>query len=176
MASISWTTREPVVSLITGHERRQLPPGDETRHLPEPFVPTGVSGRCRDIHVVQGGQVIEVQDVRLDVVAPEDHVAHHAPVLRNPVGDAERVVQGESRRDGVRRRAHTTDPLRDSRCIQRVTAAEDELEAPEQHAGAPRLLDDTFLGDRLDLQVAFDAGDRVDYDSGHDSPPTGMRS
>lgn len=49
----------------------------------------------RDINVIKCGQMVEVEDVGLQVIAAEDQVAADTAVVRDLVGKPEGVVEGE---------------------------------------------------------------------------------
>jgi len=111
--------------------------------------------------------MVEVEDVALEDVGAEDEVADDAAVVGDLVGDAEGRVEGERRGRGVRRGADAADPLGHALRVHGMAAAEEDLEAAEHRAGAPRLLDLAAVHHHLHPQVAFDAVDGVDDDGSH---------
>ena len=77
----------------------------------------------------------------------------------------QRVFHRAHRGDAVHQRAHAADALRERPGVARVAAAQDDLDAAHHGAGTGSARDAVVrIGLRLDAQMAFDAGDRVDDD------------
>ena len=115
--------------------------------------------RTHHVHPVQGVQVVEVDHVILDELHGFQQVADDAGVVGN--GDAEGVLDGAHRCDGVHGRADAADALGEDPGVARVAALQHHLKASEGGARAPGVGDLAVLDLHFDAQVAFDAGDRV---------------
>ena len=91
--------------------------------------------------------------------------------MRDVLADAECVIQGERRRRRVGGRAYAADSLRDALGVAWIATAKDDLQASKEQACAVGLLDDAPVHDRFDLEMTFDARDRIDDDRPHGGPP-----
>ena len=111
------------------------------------------------VDVVEDGQVVKVQQVRVDEVRPEHQVAQDAAVVRRR--DTEGVIEAQARRQRVRDRAHAADALGVGGGVARVAAEEDDLEAAEHRAGTlgadDLLLARDQIDGHLDGEVSLDA-------------------
>ena len=103
--------------------------------------------------------------VVLDILDAGDQIADDPGVVRDR--DAQRVFHCSHGAGGVDRRADAADTLGEEPGVARVAALEDELDAAEHGARAPRLGDFAAVHLRLDPQVSLDPRDRVDGDLGH---------
>jgi hypothetical protein len=112
-----------------------------------------------------------MEDVRLYVVAAEDQVAHHPPVVRYVGGDVEGLIEGLCRGDRVSGWADAANSLGDPRSVARIATLQNQLQPAEQQARAPGVLHLASVSHDLDLEVALDPSDRVYDDSGHVRPP-----
>jgi hypothetical protein len=114
--------------------------------------------------------VVEVDHVVLHVLRAEHQVADELGVGRH--GDPERVLHRADRGEGVDGRADAAGAFGERPGVARVTPLQDDLEAPDHRPGAERVDDFPVLDLRLDAEMAFDPGDRVDYDAvRHHAPP-----
>ncbi len=125
--------------------------------------------RRDDVDPVEGVQVIEVDDVVLHRLHRDDQIAEE-PRVRGRHG-ANRVLDRPNRRDGVDRRAHAADALREHPGVARIAPLQDQLDAAEHRGGRPgvRHLPAVDLG--LDSQVPLDPGDGIHNDVSHYRPP-----
>jgi len=105
-----------------------------------------------------------MQDVGLDVVGPLDQVAQDAAVVGDAAVDAIGLVEGEGCRQPLGGRADPADALHDAGGIPRVAPEQDVLQPAVHHPRALGLPDHTAVDHRLDLEVALDAGYRINHD------------
>ena len=91
--------RKAIVTHVAGEERPQL---RSVRTGPIDELGDGgygrvsvccISGSRSDINVVQGREVIEMKNMRLNVVRPLDQVADYAAVIRYLISDSEGAVE-----------------------------------------------------------------------------------
>ncbi len=120
----------------------------------------------RRVDVVERGEVVEVQDVRLEKVRAQYEVADYPAVIRHR--RAESALEHVARRHPVRDRAHPADPLRVVHRVERVVARKHRLEAAKHRARRLRvdhLLHAAHHGDgQLHVEVPLDARDRAELD------------
>jgi hypothetical protein len=73
--------------------------------------------------------MVEMNDVILNTLRGDDEIAQQPGVGRRR--GANRILDRADRRDGVHRRAHATDALRERPRVARIAALEDQLDAAE---------------------------------------------
>ena len=130
-------------------------------------------GGAHDVHEVECLQVVEVDDVVLDHLAAENHVADQVGLVRD--GVLQCVLDRPDGGDGVHGGAHPADPLEERPDITRVAVLDHELDALELRRLGPGLVDLAVSHGELDAQVTFDPGHRIDDDLGaHEFSPSGV--
>ena len=80
-------------------------------------------------------------------------------------GDFQGIFDRAHRGDAVHQRAYAADALRESPCIARIAALENDLDAAHHRAGARRARDHRAVVFRLDAQMPLDPSDGIDDDS-----------
>ena len=113
---------------------------------------------------VQRVQMVEVNDVILHVLGAEHQVAHQFGVRRH--GDPQGVFHGADRGQGMHGRADAAGPLAKSPRIAGIAPLEDLFESAHHRARTVGIDDLPVFHFRLDAQMAFDAGNRVNDNSG----------
>jgi hypothetical protein len=120
--------------------------------------------RGDDVHPIQCMQVIEVHHVIVDVLCPAHQVADQLGVLRDRI--IEGILDRTDRGHAVHQGADAADALGEGPGVARVATLHHDLEPAHHGAGAVRARDAVLaIGFRLDAQVTFNTGDRVDNDS-----------
>lgn len=115
--------------------------------------------RRRDVHPVQRGELVEVNDVIVDVVGRNDEVADVLGVDRYLGADG--VLHRPHRGDGVNGGTYPADALHYHPGIAWVAALDDLLHPAPHGAGRPGLGDDAAFDLAVDTQVPLDTGDGV---------------
>src|ERR1700683_269801 len=113
--------------------------------------------------------MIEMHDVIVYVLRTDHEIPYELGIGGN--GDFQGVFDGAHRGDAVHQRADAADALRESPCIARVAAFEDNFDAAHHGAGARRARDHRAVEFRLDAQMALYASDGVDDDRTHGGVP-----
>ena len=119
----------------------------------------GLEGVQR-VHVVEGSQVVEPQDMAVQELRAFQQVADDARVVRDL--DAVGFFGRDSGRVGVGHRAHAADALHDLGSILGRAVLDDHLHAAEAAAGHPGIGNLAVGHFHLDAEMAFDTGNRVD--------------
>ena len=125
----------------------------------------GIGIQRRDhVHPIQRVQVIEMHHMVVHELRRDHQVADQLRVGRHLI--FQRVFHRAHRGDAMHQRAHAADALRERPCVARVAAAQNDFDAAHHGAGTGSARDAVVrIGFRLDAQMAFDAGDRVDDDA-----------
>ena len=155
--------RQPVVPFVAGNERAEVASADEILDLLQGRIAAAVVGAGRHVDVVEGAQLIEMQDVGLDVVGALDQVAQDAAVVGDAAGDAVGFVEGKGRSQAVGGGTDAADALHDAGRVTGIASLQNVLEPAVHHARTLGFLDHAVVHHRFDLQVPFDAGYRINY-------------
>ena len=125
----------------------------------------GVGRQGRDhVHPVQRVQVIEMHHVIVHVLGGDHQVADQLGIWRYLV--AQGVFHRADRGNAMHQGADAANTLGESPCIARVASLQDQFDAPDHGAGTPGTGNlPVIAAFRLDAQMAFDAGDWINYDS-----------
>ncbi len=110
-----------------------------------------------------------MHDMVVDAVRRDDHVADVLGVERHL--QSQRVFNRPHRDDGVHGGADAADALGENPGVARVAVLEDDLDAAPHLPRRPGIGNLAVVHLAVDAQVAFDAGDGIDGDSGHDGLP-----
>ena len=121
-------------------------------------------GGVRPLDEILARQMVKMQDVRLEVVRTEDQVTGGATVARNR--GAAGFFQRDAGGGGMGGGAHAADALHDLGGVARMTPAQDGFETTVHAAGQFRIDDFAVFNHDLGLEMAFDAGHRIDGDRG----------
>ncbi len=154
---------EPVVPFVAGDEGPQMAAGDELLDLFQGGVRAVVVGHRGHIDVVEGAQLVEVEDMGLNEVGALNQVAQDAAVVGDAAVHPVDFVEGEGRRQAVGGRADPADSLHDAGGVTGVAPGEDGFQPAIHHPGTLGLFDHSAVHHRLDLEVSFDAGYRINY-------------
>src|ERR1017187_3146770 len=112
---------------------------------------------------------VEVDDVVLDTLRPDDQVPEEAGVRgRNGTHGVFHRPDGG---DGVHGRADAANALGEGPRVARIAALEDQLDSPEHRGGGPGVLDESPVHLGFDSEMPFDAGDGIDDDVRHGRSP-----
>jgi hypothetical protein len=104
--------------------------------------------------------VIEVHDVIVQRVADEDDVADQLSVEWH--AETESVLDRAHRRESMHRCTHAAEALSEDPGLARIAPAQDGLDAAPHGATCPGFADGAAIDFRVDTQMAFDAGHRID--------------
>ena len=116
---------------------------------------------CGDhVDKVQRVQVVEVNDVVVDFLGFEDQFTDATCLVRQR--DVEGILDGCDAGDGVRAGAHTADAADEGPHVAGVVALDHGLNTAELGGLGPRLRNFLVVCLKLNAEVAFDPGDRVD--------------
>ena len=115
-------------------------------------------------HEVQSGQMVEVQDVRLQVVGAQDQVAGDTAVAGHL--DVEGVFLRQGGSHGMGGGAHAADALHDLGGVTRVAPFQNLFKTAEHPTGEVGVHNLAVLHHHLGLEMALDSGDGIDGDSG----------
>ena len=157
------------VAPVRVRERTELARFDEGFELGLYLLERGLLGlrleRRYDVHVIEGVQMVEPEDVGVDELRAFDDVPDDAAVVRG--SHLEGVVHAHGRGMAVGGGADAADPLRDVPGVARVPSLQDDLKSAEQRAGRPGILDLAAFDLDIDPQMSFDPCHRVYRDPGH---------
>ena len=104
-----------------------------------------------DVYVIQGSEVVKVEDMVLGDVRAVNEIADDASVIGNLVGDTESAVEVERGGNAVRLRADAADSLGDYLGVARVSAPQDKLQAAEKVTGGPGVFNHAVFHDAFYL-------------------------
>ena len=117
-------------------------------------------GNLQDVHIVQGGQVIEVHNVVVQPVVNQNEIAYVLRVQRNL--KLQCIFHRTDASNSVHRGAHAAEALGKQPGFPRVAALEDVLNAAPHRAGGPGIRDCAVFHFHVDAEVAFNPADGVD--------------
>ena len=164
MIHLGW---ESIIPFVAGQKRADFSSVYESLHRVQRGVLAVIGGHLGHIDVVQGGQVIKMQDVVRQMSCAQDKIAENSAVFGYFAGDAERVVEGEGGGDGVARRTYSANALSYVLSVSRVSSTEDKFNAPEKSTRTGSLLYHAVIQDDFNLEVAFNTGNRVYQNAAH---------
>ena len=120
--------------------------------------------RADNVHPVERGELIEVNDMVLNVERGIQDVADQIGVLRDL--DADCILNGANGGKRVNTRTDAADAFNERPGVAGIAALQNDFEAAPHRAGAHGVDNLAVIAQHcLHAQVTFNAGDRVDYDS-----------
>ncbi len=162
---------QPVIAFIARDEGPQHAAVDEVLHGGEVRIIAVVVRDGRHVHVVQRGQVVEVQHVRLQEVGSQHDVPQQSAVGRHLVAETEGIVHGQGGGCRVRLRTHAADPLGQDGNVSGVPVAEDQLQPTCHGPAATRLGDSPAAAFDRHAKVPFNPRYRIYGDPTHPGLP-----
>ncbi len=111
-----------------------------------------------------------MEDMTLQVVGAQHQIAQIVAVGRHvqPQGRLHRLAGGNRVAD----RTDAADALGDRRRVEGIAADQQRLESPKHLSLAPGLDDPALLHPRIDTQMPFDPGQRIDNNLAHERLPS----
>ena len=120
--------------------------------------------RAHHVDPVEGGELIEVDDVVLNVKGGVQEIADDVRILRNL--DPDRVLNRADGGKGVNARADAADAFNERPGVARIAALQNHFKAAPHRARAHRVDDLAVVAEHgLHAQMTLNAGDRVNNNS-----------
>ncbi len=135
---------------------------------------TLVRGHSHDINIVQGTEVVKMENVVVDVLCAHGQVSQQGP----PPGylSPERYIQGPHAGHLMNAVTHTTKTARHKGGISWISSLKEGFEPPGHGPAAPRVFDLTVFHLDRDAEMSFNPSYRINCDFlSHLLPPPFVR-